>query len=50
MTYGIFKKSVWKCLITLDSLEQAKKLIKNRNDLEIREIIEYDSIRVKKKR
>ena len=40
MKYGIFKKKSWYCLVICNTQDEAKKMIKNRSDLEIREIIE----------
>lgn len=46
MKYGIFRKGDYKCLIAFETKEEAEKLIGNRQDLEVREIIDENTTRL----
>lgn len=39
--FGIYKKKSWCCIIVVDTLEDAQRLVGERTDLEIREILEW---------
>lgn len=46
MKYGIFKKGDYKCLVAFETKEEAQKCIGTRKDLEIREIINEEKVRL----
>lgn len=46
MKYGIFKKGGYVCLVAFETREKAEELIKGRQDLEVREIINDEKVRL----